>query len=287
VVFLLVETKVYATDDSAKNCLTFPVNEVLSVRLYRDNKPNCLETSLLQKGLVLVYKGKELIEEGMGFGVPVVKFQDKTLFSSNAQIIWGKDSSVFEKHFLIDTISTKQFCNAHVNDNFYEVIHKMFEKGYLGHQTLQPVNNKIMELRSLLKIKTHFKQVKPRGTVKIKYAVKDVAIEISADFSGLNRDGALEFLLLNEQGASSFGCYKDTDGLRLADSRIGAWDLVSAKKAVLTNRSGNLGFSLEPKVSTMLFRGWEKTRNRFSWAGLSYSLPPSRNSFYYYIELNC
>ena len=143
-----------------------------------------------------------------------------------------------------------------------------------------------MELRNLLKIKTKFKQINSRGTVKIKYAIEKKAIVVSADFSGLILKNPLEFLLLNEQGASSFGYYKDTSGLRLMNGKIGAWDMVLAKRATLTNTVGTLAFSLEPKASAKLFRGWEKTKNRFSWAGLSYSLPPSQTNFNYIIHLD-
>ncbi len=283
-VFLLVEIKPFELNNQA-DCLTLRLNDSLSVRVYQDNKPHCLETAVLQKGLVLIHKDKELIEEGIGFGVPVIKYHDKTLFSGNAQIFTGTDPKSFEKHYLLDTVSTKSFYKTHVNDNFYDAIHKLFEKGYLGHQTMQPINNKIMELREILKIKTEFRQVKPRGVVKIKYSLLGDSVGVSADFSSLPNEGCMEFLLLNEQGANSFNYYKDTDGLQLVGSRIGAWDLVFAKRAYLTNMVGNLAFSLEPKASARLFRGWEKTRNRFSWAGLSYSMSPSTRTFDYLIHL--
>lgn len=282
-VSLLVETK---TVDS-QGCLTYPVNDVLSVRLYSDNKPVCLETAALQKGLVLVYKGKEVIEEGIGFGVPVIKYQDKTVFSGTAQILQGKSLGSFEKHFWLDTVSTKRFYKTPVNDTFYEAIHKLFEKAYLGHQTMQPINNKIMELREILKIKTEFRQIKPRGVVKVRYDLTDKAVNVSADYSGVNVQAATEILSLNEQGASCFPCYKDADGVRLFGCRIGAWDMVKAETATLISADDSLAFSLEPKVSARLFRGWEQTKNRFSWAGLSYSLPPNVSGFDYRISLVC
>jgi hypothetical protein len=282
-VSLLVETK----NVGPQGCLTYPLNDALSVRLYSDNKPACLETAALQKGLVLVYKGKEVIEEGIGFGVPVIKYQDKTVFSGTAKIIQSPRSGCFEKHFQLDTVSTKRFYKTHVNDHFYEVIHKLFEKAYLGHQTMQPINNKIMELREILKIKTEFRQIPSRGVVKVRYDLTDKAVNVSVDYSGVNVEDSTEVLSLNEQGASCFPCYTDSDGAQLFGGRIGAWDMVTAETATLSSADSSLAFSLEPKVSARLFRGWEQTRNRFSWAGLSYSMPPKRSGFDYKIRLVC
>jgi hypothetical protein len=275
------------TPVESQNSVTVPLNQQLSFRLYRDNQPRCLETAALQKGLVLVYKGKELIEEGIGFGVPVIKYHDKTFFSSKAEIsLSTKTPPCIEKHFLIDTVSKKRFYKAYVNDDFYEIIHKLFEKAYLGHNRLLSVNNKVMELREILKIKTEFTTVKPRGVVNLKYMVKQNEVQITANFSDLEHDGCLKLLLLNEQGANTFQSYADTDGLRLNGREIGAWGMVQAKKATLSSVDGDLAFSLENKRAASLFRGWESTRNRFAWAGLSYSINPKAYTFNYPVKLN-
>ncbi len=269
------------------NSITAPLNRHLSLRLYRDNQPQCLETAALQKGLVLIYKGKELIEEGIGFGVPVIKYHDKTLFSSNAEIsISTKTPPSIEKRFLIDTVSKKRFYKAYVNDQFYDFIHKLFEKTYLGNNHLLSVNNKIMELREILKIKTEFTKTEPRGVVSLKYTFKENEIQIKADFSKLKHDGCMELLLLNEQGANTFQSYSDTGGLRLNGREIGAWDVVQAQEATLSSVDGNLSFTLENKRAARLFRGWESTKNRFAWAGLSYSINPKADLFNYTVKLN-
>jgi len=45
-----------------------------------ENYPSCR----IQKGLILVHDNKDLSEEGVGFGVPVLKFGQKTIFPGYA-----------------------------------------------------------------------------------------------------------------------------------------------------------------------------------------------------------
>ena len=89
------------------------VGSRVSFRLYRDTRPHCLEISQLHKGLVLLLDGKELIDEGIGFGVPVVKYEDKTYFSSSADSTETlNERNVLVKSFLMDTISRKRVGKA-------------------------------------------------------------------------------------------------------------------------------------------------------------------------------
>ena len=59
----------------------FNVAEGLVLMLYPDASPHNLETAELQKGLVLMLEGKEAVEEGVGFGVPVAMYKDGPHFS--------------------------------------------------------------------------------------------------------------------------------------------------------------------------------------------------------------
>jgi hypothetical protein len=265
--------------------LTFKLSNRLSVRLYQDSRPHCLETAALQKGLVLLFDGEELIEEGIGFGVPVIKYKDKTFFSSSAMISIKRNNSkvILQKKFVLDVISRKRLKDSYINDNFYEVLHKSFEKLYLANTKGSVVFNKIMELRDVMKIKTEFFKVKPRGVVTIEYQCQSSMIKVSADFSELNLQGCQEVLILNEQGSTVFKNYQDSTGLKLVGNKIGAWNMVVANEAFLFCLPRNLKFGLRKAEGAMLFRGWEMTKNRFSWTGLSYSINPNKSTFDYTI----
>jgi uncharacterized protein YlbG (UPF0298 family) len=247
-----------------------------------------METAPLQKGLVLMLDNKELIEEGMGFGVPVVKYADKTYFSTSATVLVQKNPSACElkKTFVLDAVSRKLWRNSYINDEFYSVWQKRFAKLYLTHKELSQLLNKFMELREIAKVKTEFIKVKSRGTITVNYEVHPTVVNVRVDYSDLMLNACQEVLVLNEQGSTIFGEYFDTSGLKLAGNKIGAWTAVSATRASLLNQEKKLSFSLPKNSGATLFRGYEKTRNRFSWAGLSYSMAPNHGTFDYSIRLD-
>ena len=61
--------------------------------------------------------------------------------------------------------------------------------------------------------------------------------------------------------------------------------MVKAEEASLSDIAELLSFTLRRVKSAQLFRGWEQTRGRFSWAGLSYSLSADSSNFDYVIKL--
>lgn len=268
--------------------LFFNLDNCVSVRLYSDSRPHFLETAALQKGLILTSNEEKLIEEGIGFGVPVIKYRDKTYFSSTAEISSRIIDSkvILQKRFALDVISRKRLKGSFINDNFYDVIHKIFEKMYLSNTKGWFFFNRIMELRDLMKVKTEFVKVKPKGFVTVSYQCEPSMIQVGADFSELNLSGCKEILVLNEQGSSFFQNYEDSTGLKLIGSKIGAWNIVPANEASLNCLTKNIAFKLRKVEGSTLFRGWEMTKNRFSWAGLSYSLAPITKSFEYTINFS-
>lgn len=269
--------------------ITVPITDRLSVRLYEDSRPHCMETAPLHKGLVLMLDNQEVIEEGLGFGVPVAKYEDKTYFSSSAESIFQKSHSIclIKKTFVIDTISRKKFWRStYIDDDVYSIARKTFEKLYLRHKNASPLFNNVMMLRNMAKIETEFQKVKPKGIVTVNYEIQPATINVSVDFSDLTLHNCKELLVLNEQGSNIFDKYADSSGLKLSGSKIGGWDSVTANQASMLSSKKQIAFCLKHTQKAMLFRGWENTKRRFSWAGLSYSLNPFHGSFVYSISFD-
>lgn len=267
---------------------TFKADEHLSFRLYPDNRPKNLEIAELQKGLLLVFDGIELIEEGIGFGVPIVKYRDKTLFPGSAEAFLHEDNgqeAVWSKHFTLDTVSKKRVWKGpFINDMFYRQIRRIFEKAYLRDEPKSLIS-KLVELRTAVGIRTDFVKVSPRGQINVTYRCSPLKIEVQVEVKDLQTYGCEQILVLNEQGGGFFQTYSDTNGTELKGNAIGAWQPVHAQSAALSYNEANLAFALRNSDRAALYRGREYAKGRFCWSGLTYALKPDTRQFSYTIEI--
>jgi hypothetical protein len=267
---------------------TFGEKNTLAFRFYPDNRPRNLEIASLQKGLILLFRGEELIEEGAGFGVPIVKCRDSTYFSSTAELHVTHETqsnAIVKKIFFLDTISKKQVQSALINDNLYSVFHKIFEIGYLTRQGMRPVFDWMMRVRKTFGVNTKFTKTSSRGKVAVTYNCHSNFVKIEVDLSSLDKKLCKEILFLNEQGAANFRKYADTNGNTLYDRQIGAWTKVTAEKASFFDIERHISFTLENVEGAELYRGREQVRDRFSWAGMAYALSPGKSSFSYSVRI--
>ena len=266
--------------------MTVKLNGTVAIRLYSDNRPHNLEISAIQKGLILMVCGEELIEEGAGFGVPVAKYSDHTFFSSTAHV-WtqqrGKNNVILKTYFL-DTISEKQIGGVSFNRNLYSFFRKSFERAYLKSEGLRPVFDWLMHLRKALGIQTQFTKAPSRGSITVAYHCMPQFIRVHVDLSALDNTKCQEILILNEQGASAFKHYSDSDNISRVGREIGAWRTVNAREARFFSSKRHVGFSLKNIPGASLHCGWEQVNDRFSWAGLSYSLDVKTKDFSYDIS---
>ncbi len=78
----------------------------LVLRVYSDTRPLVGKIASLQKGPVLVQDGRELIEEGYGFGVPIVIYRGRSYVSRHAAVVGVPAERRIIKRFVIDVEDT-------------------------------------------------------------------------------------------------------------------------------------------------------------------------------------
>jgi hypothetical protein len=266
---------------------TYNSGEVVALRIYPDNQPKNLEIAALQKGLVLVVNGSELVEEGAGFGVPIAKYSDATLFSRNAKLFVEEQTENFAlitKVFFLDSVSKKRVNGVFINNKIYSAFHKTFERAYLNRGNMRSIFDWIMRLRKSFGVETHFINVSPRGKVTVRYHCYPDYIKVSADFSDVDVTDCQEILILNEQGANFFRKFRNGSSV-LQDKKIGAWTRVDAEVAEFSDLEDHISFSIGKRESAIMCCGWEQVKDRFSWAGMTFSLSPNTLVFDYTIQL--
>ena len=86
--------------------VTMALGNGLAVRVYADTRPHVGKITPLQKGTVLVQDGRELIEEGYGFGTPIVVQGGRSYLSQHADVAASPDGREIVKRFRIDVEDT-------------------------------------------------------------------------------------------------------------------------------------------------------------------------------------
>ena len=272
------------------------VEDNLMLRVYSDCQPHNLEISSLQKGLVLVRQGEELIGEGSGFGLPIVKYSEKTYLSSTATVVVSnisenesEDSFLrITKRFMMDTISRKTLGDKiFVDGPAYNRVSRLIQRKYRESPSSRWITKPLVELRNpLFGIRTLFCRVQPKGYVTMVYDIFSGRIVVRADFTKVSKQRCERFYLMNEQSSTFFREYSDSDGKVFKDEEIGAWDRVEARCATLSDINDEVGFTLERLPDCELFRGRERIRGRFDWAGLDYELNSGIDSFEYAVHFD-
>jgi hypothetical protein len=261
----------------------------LDVRVCADSRPHNLKISPLQKGLVLVKDGKELIEEGIGFGVPVAIYSDKTYFSSSAQVFIyeSEKSKVIEKKFLLDASSRRKWRIASLVENpFYKSVSRFLENTYINYPNSRRIILPLIGLKNKIGVKTEFTRSIPRAEVTVTYKIKQDQLDIEADLSKLNKEGLKRLILLNEQGSTFFRKLVKPDSPDQVDEEIGAWNPIANRYASFTDLENSLIFSLQNLPKSRLFVGREYFKGITAWAGLQYEVESISGKFSYRIQFS-
>jgi hypothetical protein len=268
---------------------TAPVKPGLAFMVYSNTKPHHLKISSLQKGLILVHNGRELIEEGAGFGVPAAIFSDKTYFSGSAHTFIGEceQSTVIVKRFLLDMVARRRWrITSFVDNPFYKSVSRLFENTYINYPNSRKAIIPLIAFKNKVGVKTDFIKSVTRGEIIVTYRIKQDRLEIEADLAGLNRAGLKKLVFLNEQGTTFFRRLKKPGSSDLIDEEIGAWNLISASHASFSDLENSLTFSLQNLPKSRLFVGREYFKGLTAWAGMEYEVEPPLDQFSYRIQFS-
>lgn len=142
-----------------------------------------------------------------------------------------------------------------------------------------------MSISRRIGIRTRFVDVTPAGKVILTYLVDDNHIHVNVDLRLVEKKGLQNVFLLNEQGSNFLRIYSDSDGTKLHDNHIGAWEVVKAASATMTDINGKVGFRLSQIAGGILRRGREYIKGFQDWAGLDYAvIPKGDDNLEYEIE---
>lgn len=264
---------------------TIPVSKLLSLKLYADTRPRYQHTADLQKGLILDYQGTELVGEGTGFGVPVVRYQKKTYFSGSSavQTFQKDDRTVIVKQFYLDVVFQLRFRKSVIENRLTHGFVRRMAELYEQHRLWRPIlRHNFFEH---IGMQNSFVRAKPIGNVTVTYQIYKAHIHVKADFRLSDRDGVQKIFMLNEQSSTHFRKYSDSKGTILFDKQIGAWERIEADWASVSTVNDEVGFRLWKVKDTILHRGREFLAGSLDWVGLAYEASPQTTCLEYDIEI--
>lgn len=272
-------------DRPLSDVYTVPVSNSSAVRVYSDTRPHNWKIADLQKGLVLIHNGKETVGEGTGFGLPVLIYSRETFFSTTSKVCVSqtKNSWTIHKEFIMDRVARNKFRNVTLENRKARIFIKCLADLYQKHPQFRFLVLKKVTRR--MNIDTTFEEVASAGVISVDYTIENRRILVEADFRRINKTGLRKIFMLNEQGSRFFRRYADSQGLKLEDPEIGAWDQVEGDWAKLEVLKGDFGFCLWKADDGVLRRGREFLNGSLDWVGLDFEVNPKNAFFDYLIEI--
>jgi hypothetical protein len=248
-------------------------------------------TNQLRRGFLLFHHGQDLSEEGVGFGVPVLKRGFQTVFPGDIDLEVKQNDAVLEltaifKMNLVERISrpSKGIVKSRSVYNAKNSLAALIRSIHLLRAPLTGVSNL---LRGTLGWETTFEEAGLCSYLRMVYTLDGYSglVNAIADTSDLVDKGLTEVIIMNEQGARCFDQYMDSNGILLRGKEIGCWDRVSAKEASFISNAHQVAFTLTNVEGARLFRGRELVGSRLAWAGFGYTFPPTYERFTYELRL--
>jgi hypothetical protein len=266
--------------------MEIPVSQDLALRI-TDRPDGRMEypTSSLLKALVLTYRGRELAEEAVGFGVPVLKQGLETVFPGEVVLELAHTDSTWTitADYCLNRVERMSQPNKTKIGNpwFYAAKNSLSAFMVRFAPARGPLTALSSGLRGLFGWKTTYVKAGFSIPVKMTYAFDQTTgvLSIEADLAGLPPGRISEVIVMIEQGAHYFNQYSDSSGKRLSGKGVGSWDEVTAEEASFASNAQQVAFSVHQVPGARLFRGRELIGARLAWSGFGYSFPPTQGTF--------
>ena len=277
--------------------LVVPLSDGLTLEIAdREGGGSHYPTGSLRRGLLLFDRGLGLAEEGVGFGVPILKRGIETIFPGSVELSCARSgatwrvTAAFEMN-LVERLArpgagSVRSRSLYAAKNSLAALHR---RSPALRGALTATSNAV---RRSFHLVTTYERVTPAATLPLTYTVGEgeagvaVALDLSGlDLSDLRRNLVTELVVMNEQGARCFDRYVDAAGLSLRGGAIGAWDEVGAARASFVSAAHHVAFSLGRVEGARLHRGRELIGARVAWSGFGYSLPPTLSTFRYELQV--
>ena len=243
--------------------------------------------SRIQKGLVLELGDRDLSEEGVGFGLPVLKLGLQPVFPGSCRMSAKEDNGLcsIKADFKMNLRSRMARRGKIINNGLFCLAWENFSKIHREYPELRRwISYSSRALKEKLDLKEAFSEGPTLGLVRASYLIRDSHLDVELKFPRVS--GCTELIVLNEQGANWFDTYQDSDGLILKGERIGSWNQVEANYASFIDPIDSLMFTLKRAEGARMFSGRELVTGSLAWSGLAYVLPPMTEKFAYSIELS-
>lgn len=265
--------------------LELPLDGGLRLTIADEDRAGDYPTARLGKGLLLADGEQELAEEGVGFGVPVLKRGRQTMFPGKIDLVplrTGADWAI-RAAFAMDLAERLAGGGDTVESSPLYAAKDALAAAYRRSRLLRrPLGAVSCGLRRLFRWETTYVQTEPAGVVTVQATAGGPGhVHVAVGLGGLRGDGITEVIVMNEQGAGPFDGYRDSDGVALSGSAIGEWQRVRAAEACFVCSARSISFCLRQAPPALLYRGRELVGSRLAWAGFAYVLPPDTRRFEY------
>ena len=265
----------------------------LELRITDDGAPaTSYPTGRLQRGLVLLDGGRDLSEEGVGIGVPVLKRGLQAIFPGSMTLAVLSEGPAWRvratyRMDLVERLGGDR--GGPVRSRSVYALRDVLAAAHRRVPALRaPLTAVSNAARRRLGWVTTFELVPPVATIPVDYRVAEsgAVVTVAVDLRDVPAGAATEIALMNELGAGAFDRYEEAAGASLRGDAIGTWDPVDAATASFVSSRRGLAFTLAQAPEARLMRGREAVPGRLAWAGFAYVLRTGRPAFTYDVGIS-